>query len=148
MKQTTYPVPITRVAACAVLIVTVLALAMLIPSVSSPAEREWATPLGAVPVGDLLALVVGGFLGGLIGKPGFHRWAAGLAAVVWALRLVALVVFVPTLSEAGADGLVSNHLLGLPLGVAAAWFSAVAGERFMTERERERAKRPARPRWR
>lgn len=145
-------IPTRRVAASAAFLVTVLALSMLLPAISGPLDREWATPLGTLPVGDLLAIGLAAFLAALLDRGRFRYWALALAAVVWALRLVALLIVAPSMAETNARELATAHLLALPTGMLVAWACAIAGERFEAGRAAERAqvRAAARPRakWR
>lgn len=128
--------------------VTVLVLTMLLPAISSPLDREWGTPIGIVPVGDLLVLAVAAFVAAMLARSGFRRWAAGLAVLIWAIRLAALLVVAPAVRGIDSEDVFRGHLLSLPLGVLIAWLAAWAGERYGQVRIRERAARPSRPRWR
>lgn len=141
-------IPMHRLAASVALLVVVLALSMALPAISSPLDRELGSPLGPIPTADLLAMAVAAFAAGIIGRDGFRYWAVALAAVVWLLRLAALIIVAPAMTETSSGDLLKSHLPGLPLGMLVAWFAAFAGERFAEQRRREKAQRPARARWR
>jgi hypothetical protein len=99
-------------------------------------NQSLTTPLGQLPLLDLLGVLVAMTLGGAIAGPRFRWIAVALTAAVWLLSVAALSR-VPNLSMVGA---LKYNLLATALNLALAWFGAMLGPRLL---ERYRARRAA-----
>lgn len=97
--------------------------------------RTTMTPLGELPLLDLLGVLVAMTVGGAIAGPRFRRIAVALMATVWVLSLSAMVaaphVSVPGALKYNALAIVSTLLL--------AWVGAVAGPKLLARWRSQRA---------
>lgn len=131
---------------------TLLAYSMVMPTLVPPLHRTIGTPLGAVPVMDLIGIFFATACGAAVARCDFRRWALAAAALVWLLQFGTLVVLGPRLSDLSAREAVHSAWLGLPLGLVVAWFGAQLGRwaavRIEAHQARQAARRPVRGKWR
>lgn len=123
--------------ACVVALVAMLLCSLVIQLFGAQLNRALNTPLGALPVADVLSVLVAMTAGGFAARHARFRWiAVGLVAVVWIATLSVLTLMLPpnAVSTAPTSVVLKYNALSIVLTLGAAWLGAFSGERWAARR--------------
>lgn len=98
-----------------------------------------STPLGTLPIGNLVITFVAMAVGGWIARHRFRWIAVALTALVWVTTIIALVAITPPTSVGATmslPGIVQFNALAIVLALLASWLGAMFGEQLAARRAR------------
>lgn len=124
-------------AAALVALVVMIAASLLVQVAGASVAREIATPLGALPVTDVLTAFIAMAAGGALARsPRFRIVAVALQAVVWT-SIVAALYLAPgggLASPLPLDAVLRHNAVAFAASLLAAGLGAWAGERIAMRR--------------
>ena len=124
-------------AAALVALVVMIAASLLVQVVGAPLAREVATPIGALPITDVLTAFIAMAAGGLLARSArFRVVAVALQAVVW-MSIVGALYLAPggtAASPLPLGAVLRHNALAFAASLVAAGLGAWAGERLARQR--------------
>jgi hypothetical protein len=98
-------------------------------------NKGWSTPLGEIPLMDLLGVLVSMAAGGAIAGRRFRWIAVALMGLVWLLSVITLGLA----TDMTLGGVLRYNALAMVLTLALAWLGAELGPRLRARYEARRA---------
>lgn len=119
---------------CVTAAATLLTLGVITKVLSLQGGLSFSTPLGPLPLLDVLTVLLAMAAGGFIARNAMFRWAAiGLVVLMWLLTLSTLASSTGLNSSGplhSVQGILKYNALAIVLSLIAAWGGAFFGERW------------------
>lgn len=129
--------PVRLLAAAFLALIVMLAASLLVQAVGAPLAREITTPIGALPLTDVLTAFVAMAAGGMLARsPRFRIIAIVLQAAVW-ISIVGALYLAPggnVASPIPLGAVLRHNALAFVASLIAAALGAWAGERLARHR--------------